>query len=173
MIDPNCERKPRPSGRGVIKVTFTIPGPAVGKNAAYMRLRKDVVTSSGRRMGLILSPQGRSYKNLVYQIGLIARNASDWPNDVWTPKNVRITVAMYGTRHDTGAATQLIKDGIEGIFYQNDRVVRHGPEGPSIRDGSPARVEVTLELLESYTPEEARKRQSESQARLLRKQRKE
>jgi hypothetical protein len=139
-------------------VRFTVPGKAVGKNAAYLRLREDVVTNGGRHMGLILTTAGRNYKALVHTYGLLARNQSDWPRNSWIPKSVRITVAMYGTRHDAGAATQLIKDALEGVYYQNDRIVSHGPEEPSVRDGSSPRVDVLMELLECRSPEEVQER---------------
>lgn len=136
-------------------VRFTVPGAPCGKNAAYARLRKDQVTRTGRKMGLILSQEGRNYKARVRRCGWEARIASEWPSDPWIPKRVRITVAMYGTRHDAGAATQIIKDGLEGVYFENDRVVSQGPEDPSIRDGSEPRVEVTMELLEVRTQAEA------------------
>lgn len=145
---------------------FAVEG-VVGKNAAYTRLRKDIVTRTGRKMGLILSHEGRNYKARVRQCGLIARNASDWPRDPWIPKSVRITVSMFGTRHDTGAATQLIKDGLEGVYFENDRIVSHGAEGPSIRDGSSPRVEVMLELLEARTAEEVVKLKTAQRKRAL------
>lgn len=124
---------------------FTIPGKAIGKNAAYLRLRSDLEGARGRRRGLILTQAGRDFKERIGQIGLCMRPVS-WPRNLFVPKRVRVTVAMFGSRHDAGACTQLVKDALEGVYYANDRIVEHGPEAPADPRSEP-RVEITVELL--------------------------
>lgn len=135
-------------------VAFTVPGAVCGKNQAYVRLRKDVFTRSGRRMGLILSSKGREYKRLINLLGRCARDESAWPRDPLIPKKVCLTVQAYGTRHDAGAATQIIKDALQGVFYADDKIVSQGAEEPSIRNGSAPHVDVTVELLETHSEQD-------------------
>ncbi len=135
-------------------VAFTVPGAVCGKNQTYIRLRKEILTRSGRRMGLILSSKGREYKRLVNLLGRYARDESAWPRNPLIPKKVCLTVQAYGTRHDAGAATQLIKDALQGVFYADDKIVSQGAEEPSIRNGSAPHVDVTVELLETHAEHE-------------------
>ncbi len=136
-------------------VSFSVPGSPVGKNACYLPLKKTALGQTGRRYNLILSQAGRDYKLKVRLYALRALRASDWPQDCYLPKRVRLTTQQYGTRHDAGASFNLIKDALEGVYFYNDRCVSNGPEDPSIRDGSAPRVEITVELLEARTQAEA------------------
>lgn len=150
----------------ICTVHFTILGKAVGKNAAYTRLRRDLVGAGGRRRGLILSQAGRAFKERVGGVGL-ANRPSEWPKDLRVPKRVRVTVAMHGSRHDASACTQLVKDALEKIYYANDRIVEHGPEGPADPKSLPARVEITVELLDVRSPAELAKMGNSCSKRML------
>lgn len=143
-------------------VTIVIPGKAVGKNQAYFSPRN---RPSGRG-DRILTPIGREFKERVHRIGLYARSQTDWPRDLYAPKMVRVTVRMYGSRHDEGACMVLCKDALEGVFYENDRVVCTGPGEPADPKAKPPRVVIVVELLETYPPAVAARRRSEAEQRL-------
>ena len=144
---------------------FVVPGKAVGKNAAYLRLRNDLKTAR-RARGLLLSQAGRDFKDRVKRIGH-ANRPPWWPKDPLQPKRVRVTVRMFGSRHDAGACTQLVKDALEGVYYDNDRIVEHGAESPADPKGTPARVEIDVELCEVFSDDETRARREAADKRQL------
>jgi hypothetical protein len=132
-----------------VTVRIAIPGKAIGKNQTHMPAPR---TSTGPR--ILLTPIARAYMDVVRRIGRTALAASDWPKDPLVPKRVRMTVRMFGSRHDALATTHLIRDALQRVFYADDKIVCHGPEEAGDPKAYPARVEVDLELLETRTPAE-------------------
>lgn len=143
---------------------LVVTGKAVGKNQAYLSPRR----RGAHRGDRILTSVGREWKERVHRIGLAERSTTDWPRDPYLPKRVRVTVRMFGSRHDEGACMQLAKDALEGVFYDNDRVVETGPGAPADPSGKPARVEIDVELLELRSVEEADRLRTEAEKRLRR-----
>lgn len=115
-------------------VSFTVPGRIVGKNAVYTRDHH-------------LTKAAREYRRLISLCAIQTIKASDWPRDPLLPKHVRLTVRLFNTRHDSAAATHFIRDSLQGLAYDNDKVVVHGAEEIPIKDDGGTRAEVTLELL--------------------------
>ncbi len=136
---------------------------AVGKNVRHRPIQSR----------MILTPEARAFMESVALHGLAARNRSPWPRNVFAPKRVRLSVDVYNTKHDAAAVSPLVADALEGVLYANDRVVSYGAQEPPMKDEGVRRVEIAVELLESYSAIEAEKRlldfQVASMRRLLRK----
>ena len=121
--------------------SFTVPGKPVGKN------QRNAVNRAG---AVYRTREADGWMEEVRLTGLRARRAAGWPADTLIPKRVRVTVRVYGSRHDAGAVLVLVKDALEGVFYDNDRIVCDGRGEPADPKGEP-RTEIDVELLEVHT----------------------
>lgn len=102
------------------------------------------------------------------RVAVRARDASDWPRDLLAPRRVRVTAQACGSRHDAACCDEVcLLDGLQQILYANDRVAINGETRPSDPRDKPARVEITVELLEVRTPAELERIRDRRSVRLL------
>lgn len=154
-------------------VTFTVGGPIVGLNAAYkpgIRGKGD-----GAHATIVLTAAGQEYKDRIKAHAALALAQSrTWPKDPWRPLHVRVSLFMFNSKHDAGAATKVVCDSLEGIFYANDRIVSLGEQPrPENGDDRGTRLVVHVELLEVDTQAGAdARRQVSSEAAATRAKRK-
>jgi hypothetical protein len=138
-------------------VRFSCENP-VGKNQRLQPV--------GNRM--IRTSAARYFMSAVGTYGLWARDHSEWPRNIFVPKRVRLSVEVYNTRHDAAAVSPLVADALEGIFYLNDKIVEYGPQQPPTKDAGARRAEISVELLERYSEQEAQRRRDAQRQRIIR-----
>lgn len=116
---------------------FTIPRKPCGVNAAYGK-------RNGPGKGLYLTPEGRDYKDAVKCYAMLAVRGSGWP----APKAVKrcaVDITTWNTKHDVDSASKFTIDSLQGVLFDNDRVVWKIAMKKD-NDGGKPRVEVEVEI---------------------------
>lgn len=129
-------------------LTFTVPGPAVGKERAR-------VVRRGGRTWAFTPKRTREWERRVWLHAIAARDAcgvwpcwgTTYPTGGWLC--CRVDVVFVGTRADVDNASKSLLDGMRGAVYGDDRqVVQLHAEKRTLREaGGLPRTEVTVEVL--------------------------
>jgi Holliday junction resolvase RusA-like endonuclease len=123
----------------MIAVAFVVPRRPVSVNASY---------GLGKRSTFIGTKELKEYKQAVADNALAGR-PRNWPK-LESIKRVYVEILVWNTAHDIDAPCKASLDGMEGILYTNDRVVRG--KGALVlgneNDGGEPRVEIRVEVLE-------------------------
>lgn len=130
----------------------------VSKNEMHVHM------PSTPRGAKILTAAARTYMRDVARIAAVAAANAGWPANLCAPRRVLLTPQIYGSRHDSGAANDIIRDALEGVLYRNDNVVEIGRQMRPQPAPFPY-VMVTAELLEVWPPLIAARRLREAQLR--------
>jgi hypothetical protein len=118
------------------RLKFTVPGKPCSKNAAYG-------PRAGNGRGIRLTPEARDFQQRVKAAASLAMGHEQ--SGRLFDGATAIEVASYFTRRaDSGAATALIKDALEGTAYENDRIVVCEVSWQCPPDRDRPRTEVTL-----------------------------
>ncbi len=115
-------------------ISFSVPGKPLSINAAYKVVRL------GRRAGLAKSPEAVAYQTRVRLAAIQAMSG----REKLTGDLLFIVTAFWPRRNaDSDAATKLTKHALQGVVYENDRIV---VEDRSRRGWDPKspRVEITV-----------------------------
>lgn len=91
-----------------------------------------------------MSSAGRDYKDVVRMYALAAAKSVGWPKPDCV-KKASVEITAFNTRHDADAAAKLTCDALEGILYENDRVIQ-GVTCRKAKDGGKVRVQITVEI---------------------------
>jgi Holliday junction resolvase RusA-like endonuclease len=130
------------------EVTFTVMRP-LSLNRMYMRRR-------GGGKGLMLTPEGRAFKDRIGSQAMYARTIRHWPSNPWRVLKAELSYQLYDYRGDTDGPRKALRDACEQILYVRDNVVQDGPAPLAIFDGNGSRVVVTVTLLEECSEIAAR-----------------
>jgi Holliday junction resolvase RusA-like endonuclease len=115
-------------------ISVVVEGKPLSVNAAYRVVRL------GRRAGLAKSSEAKTYQARVQ---LAARRAMR--GSKMLSGDLVFTIVAYWPRRnaDSDAAVKLTKDALQGIVYENDRIVRRD-ESERAHDAARPRVEITV-----------------------------
>lgn len=137
---------------------FTVREP-ISINRAYMRRG-----GNWRGKGLCLTQVGRDFKERVKIAGLLARQQSMWPTNLWEVGLVEVAFDLFDVRMDTDGPRKMIKDALEGVLYVNDRIAQDGLAPLPVADGNGRRVVVRVTLLHQRSASEAKAAQAKAEA---------
>ena len=148
------ERLEVPSTEGMpalARIIFTVGGPLVGLNAAYRPgLRTGKV--GAEHATIRMTDAGKEYKARVRQHAeMRLSQVAGWPRDPFRALHVRLSMFAFNTKHDAGAASKVVSDALEGVLYDDDRVVSFGEMPRAGVDDRGPRLVVCAELLEGDT----------------------
>lgn len=125
-------------------IEFDVPGELGRKNRLYGLAR-------GRPF---LTDRARGFKERVARAAREAARAADWP-DPYSVAWCRLSLRARNTDCDADASISLVQDALEGVLYENDRVVgwREVNPDPIVWDGGGPGVAVQAELVAVHPPE--------------------
>ncbi len=148
-------------------LTFVVDRP-VSVNRMYARRG-----GNWKGKGLFTTTEGRAFKARVASAAIAARSGTDWPQNLWRIRRAELSFQLYDFRGDVDGPRKATKDALEGILYQNDRLVQDGPAPLPIRDDGGARMVITVTILELINgPAAAQLRDKANAARIARERRK-
>jgi hypothetical protein len=100
----------------------------------YLRAGWGSNRGAGGGKGLILSPEGRAFKDRMRSYGFAAKAGSNWPAIENIPKrSVELFVDFYGSEADVDAPIKATLDALETVYYLKDRCV--GKQGSQWHPG--------------------------------------
>ncbi len=145
---------------------FTVDRP-VSINRMYARRG-----GNWKGKGLFTTAEGRAFKVRVARAAIAARSGTDWPQNLWRVRRAELSYQLYDFRGDVDGPRKATKDALEGVLFENDRLVQDGPAPLPIRDGAGARMVITVTILELIDGAAATMlREKAAKARLARKRR--
>ena len=115
-------------------LSFSVPGKPVGTNAAYR-------AGKGR---YYLTKDAKAFKERLRAYAVLAKNSSDWKP---SKKPIGVHIVVWNSRHDADSPVKFCLDALQGIFFENDRIVE-SVKAEKRKDNGEPRVDFRVFVIE-------------------------